>query len=48
MASVTFAHLKKIYPNGFVSVKDVSLHIDDGEFVIFHGPADVENQLFCG
>ena len=39
MASVTFAQLKKIYPNGFVSVKDVSLHIDDGEFVIFHGPS---------
>lgn len=39
MASVTFKNLNKIYPNGYVSVKDVSLHIDDGEFVAFHGPS---------
>lgn len=39
MASVTFEHLTKTYPNGFVSVDDVSLHIEDGEFVIFHGPS---------
>lgn len=39
MASVTFKNLNKIYPNGFVSVKDVSLHIEDGEFVTFHGPS---------
>lgn len=39
MASLTFEHLTKTYPNGFVSVNDVSLHIDDGEFVIFHGPS---------
>ena len=39
MASVTLKHLTKTYPNGFVSVNDVSLHIEDGEFVIFHGPS---------
>ena len=39
MASLTFEHLTKTYPNGFISVNDVSLHIDDGEFVIFHGPS---------
>ena len=39
MASVTLEHLTKIYPNGFISVNDVSLHIEDGEFVIFHGPS---------
>ena len=38
MASVTFEHLTKTYPNGFVSVDDVNLHIEDGEFVVFHGP----------
>ena len=38
MASVTLKHLTKTYPNGFVSVNDVSLHIEDGEFVVFHGP----------
>ena len=39
MASVTLKHLTKTYPNGFVSVNDVSLHIEDGEFVVFHGPS---------
>ena len=39
MASVTLEHLTKSYPNGFVSVNNVSLHIEDGEFVIFHGPS---------
>lgn len=39
MASVTFKNLNKTYPNGFVSVKDVSLNIEDGEFVTFYGPS---------
>lgn len=39
MASVTLKNLNKIYPNGFVSVKDVSLSIGDGELVTFHGPS---------
>ena len=39
MASVTLKNLNKIYPNGFVSVKDLSLHIADGEFVTFNGPS---------
>lgn len=39
MASITFEHLKKIYPNGFVSVDDINLKIEDGEFVVFHGPS---------
>ena len=39
MASVTFKNFNKTYPNGFISVKNVSLHIKDGEFVAFHGPS---------
>ena len=39
MASVTLEQLTKTYPNGFVSVNDVSLSIEDGEFVVFHGPS---------
>lgn len=39
MASITFEHLKKVYPNGFVSVDDITLKIEDGEFVVFHGPS---------
>lgn len=39
MASVTLEHLTKTYPNGFISVNDVSLQIEDSEFVVFHGPS---------
>lgn len=39
MSSVTLKNLNKIYPNGFVSVKNVSLHIEDEEFVTFYGPS---------
>ena len=39
MASITFEHLKKVYPNGFVSVDDITLKIEDREFVVFHGPS---------
>ncbi len=35
MASITLENLNKTYPNGFVSVKNLSLHIEDGEFVTF-------------
>ena len=42
MASVTLEHLSKIYSNGFVSVNDVSLRVDNGE-LLFTVPADAEN-----
>ncbi len=38
MASVTLEHLSKIYSNGFVSVNDVSLRVDNGEFITLHRP----------
>ncbi|SHJ45094.1 ABC transporter ATP-binding protein [Hespellia stercorisuis] len=38
MADITLKNLGKIYPNGFVSVKDVSLKIKDKELVTFYGP----------
>lgn len=39
MANITLKNLCKTYPNGFVSVKDVSLEIKDKELVTFHGPS---------
>ena len=39
MSDIMFEHLTKTYPNGFISVDDVTLKIQDGEFVIFHGPS---------
>lgn len=39
MASLSFEHINKAYPNGFEAVKDVSLEIEDKEFIIFTGPS---------
>ena len=39
MSDIMFEHLTKTYPNGFISVDDVTLKIQDGEFVVFHGPS---------
>lgn len=39
MSGITLKNLNKTYPNGFLSVKNVSLSIEDGEFVTFHGPS---------
>lgn len=38
MSSITLKNLNKTYPNGFISVKNFSLHIEDGEFVTLCGP----------
>ena len=39
MASVTFEHVYKQYPNGFEAVKDFNMEINDKEFIIFVGPS---------
>jgi multiple sugar transport system ATP-binding protein len=39
MAEVVLEHLTKIYPDGAKAVKDVSLDVKDGEFVILVGPS---------
>jgi multiple sugar transport system ATP-binding protein len=39
MASVTLEEVTKVYPNGFVGVKDLDLTIDDGEFLVLVGPS---------
>src|SRR5215213_9810059 len=39
MAQITLDHLTKRYPDGFEAVKDMSLQINDGEFVILVGPS---------
>lgn len=39
MASLTLRNVCKSYPNGFHAVKDFSLDIQDGEFIIFVGPS---------
>jgi multiple sugar transport system ATP-binding protein len=39
MAQIVLDHLTKRYPDGFEAVKDMSLEISDGEFVILVGPS---------
>ncbi len=39
MAEITFQNIWKRYPDGFEAVKDLSLEIGDGEFMILVGPS---------
>jgi multiple sugar transport system ATP-binding protein len=39
MADVVFNEIEKIYDNGFHAVHDLSLDIDDGEFLVLVGPS---------
>ena len=39
MASLSLKNVTKVYPNGFVGVKDFNLEIADKEFIIFVGPS---------
>ena len=39
MANLSLKNVCKVYPNGFVAVKDFNLDIADQEFIIFVGPS---------
>ncbi len=39
MASLSLKNISKVYPNGFVAVKDFNLEVADKEFIIFVGPS---------
>ena len=39
MASISLRNVHKLYPNGYAAVRDVSLDIKDGEFMILLGPS---------
>jgi multiple sugar transport system ATP-binding protein len=39
MADIVLDHVSKIYPDGATGVRDLSLTIADGEFVILVGPS---------
>jgi multiple sugar transport system ATP-binding protein len=39
MAEVAFQHVAKVYPDGTRAVDDLTLDVDDGEFVVIVGPS---------
>ena len=39
MAQVTLDHVVKVYPDGTIAVRDLSLEIADGELMVFVGPS---------
>jgi multiple sugar transport system ATP-binding protein len=39
VASITFEHVGKVYRNGARALTDLSLEIEDGEFMVFVGPS---------
>src|SRR6476659_10094689 len=39
MAQISLDHVDKIYPNGFVAAKDLSLEVNDGELLVLVGPS---------
>ena len=39
MASITFENVGKVYPGGTRAISDVSIEINDGEFVVLVGPS---------
>jgi multiple sugar transport system ATP-binding protein len=39
MAELRLEHIQKRYPNGYEAVKDLNIHIQDGEFISLVGPS---------
>ena len=47
MASVTLAHVKKVYDKNVVAVHDFNLEIKDKEFIVLIGIFSVLIWTFC-
>jgi ABC-type Fe3+/spermidine/putrescine transport system ATPase subunit len=39
MGAIVLDHLSKVFPNGFKAIDDISLTIEDGEFMVLVGPS---------
>jgi multiple sugar transport system ATP-binding protein len=52
MAAVILDHVTKLHPNGQAAVKDLSLHIKHGEFIVLVGPSGCGKSttlnMICG
>jgi ABC-type phosphate/phosphonate transport system ATPase subunit len=48
MAGVAFQHVAKVYPDGTRAIDDLTLEIEDGEFVVIVGRPAAERRPLCG
>ena len=39
MARISLEHIEKVYPNGYVAARDLSLEVNDGELLVLVGPS---------
>ncbi|MFL5609543.1 MAG: ATP-binding cassette domain-containing protein, partial [Gemmatimonadaceae bacterium] len=39
MARISLEHIDKVYPNGYVAARDLSLEVADGELLVLVGPS---------
>src|SRR3977135_1922075 len=39
MARISLEHIDKVYPNGYVAARDLSLEVNDGELLVLVGPS---------
>ena len=45
MGNITLNKIEKVYDNGFHAVNDLSLDVNDGEFLVLVGPSGCGKSL---
>ncbi len=47
MATVSFDNVNKVYDNGAHIIHDLTLEIEDGEFIVMVGPSGCGKSTAC-